>query len=764
MKINKLCRFLLLLLLIPIVVFAQKKESPSFYYGFNERIEINKQPNKVILRTALVSNEDEINRLFRRELPFMPVIEVKVLNGMSKDFKITFNQFVNVNELFQALQGKIEVASLHHCFKTDDLELYPTNEIVMRPLKGASYLELQKLNTRFNANVEAGASFLKITVPASLDVIEVANQYQESGQVKFAHPDFIAKTEKFGIPNDEYFDKQFALHNTGQVINDGNSGAVDADVDAPEAWDITTGDINIIVAVIDEGVTFDHPDLPASRQLVLNGSNFAAPFDSSDVDNPSPTFNGNHGNACAGIIAATQNNGLGVTGVAPGVTIMPVRIPYGNIPSSVYAEAFELAWKGGADVLSNSWGYGGAVNPNLFPVIVDALIDATTLGRQGLGSVVTFSSGNTANHVANNSGVISFPSNVEVDGLLTVGASDRYDQQANYSGTSNTGSPNNQIIDIVAPSHKAYCSQIGTEHFEVWTIDMPGLSGYNPWVGFVCGPLLPFEELPTNGIDPFSFTGRMGGTSSAAPMVAGIAALALSLDATMTQLDVFELLTTTADDVGEYTYTDSWSPELGHGRVNAFKVVHSLSACLMELNLSGTETITYSYQAQNFIKSTQSIEPVADIEYRAGNKIMMMPGFIAREGCVFETFVGVSCSTPKTKNSSPLSSNSDASLYNAQPLLSQTNNKMVNFDLGLTVIPNPFYTTTTLSFQIDQPSEIDLAIYDLNGRKVKQLEQGFLNKGSHQFAWKAEGTPPGIYLARLVHEERVHTVRIVLTR
>jgi hypothetical protein len=75
-------------------------------------------------------------------------------------------------------------------------------------------------------------------------------------------PDFIVQFELFTIPNDPYFNKQYYFHNTGQT-----GGINDADIDAPEAWNISTGSSNIIVAVVDEGI-MSHPDLPASRIVV----------------------------------------------------------------------------------------------------------------------------------------------------------------------------------------------------------------------------------------------------------------------------------------------------------------------------------------------------------------------------------------------------------------------------------------------------------------------------------------------------------------
>ncbi|UJP65845.1 S8 family peptidase [Mongoliitalea daihaiensis] len=196
-----------------------------------------------------------------------------------------------------------------------------------------------------------------------------------------------------------------------------------------------------------------------------------------------------------------------------------------------------------------------------------------------MGSVVVFAAGNTAHHAAPvpNPGVILFPANVTVPGVLTVGASDRDDLQANYSPTSNPGSHNNQMIDIVAPSHRAYSCQIPTETREVYTIDIPGTPGYNPVKERDCfnaSPLPPLGSvLPNTGAQHLDFTARFGGTSAACPQVAAAAALVLSVRPGLTQMEVFNILTQTADEVGGYVYTNGRSNELGFGRLNVCRAL-----------------------------------------------------------------------------------------------------------------------------------------------------------------------------------------------
>ncbi len=327
---------------------------------------------------------------------------------------------------------------------------------------------------------------------------------------------------------------------------------------------MSRGSSNVIIAVLDEGVTPDHPDLPNTRQVRLNCSNFA----DGNPNDPSPTNNMNHGNAAAGVIAATQNNNQGITGVCPNCRIMPVRIfdtnPSVHLTPAQIADAIDFARFNGAHIISNSWSYRSE-NPNLHPVIVSAIQTATTQGRGGLGCVVVFAAGN--NTLSN--GFVHFPANVNIPGVLTVGASDRYDRKAFYSPLGNPASPNNQLIDVVAPSHRAYPWQIAGETFEAWSIDIPNNAGYNPWPAGGINPPPVGEQLPNSGTNFLAYTGRFGGTSHSCPVVAGIAGLILSLNPNFTQQQVFDLITSTAERVGGYVYTNGRSNEMGFGRVNA---------------------------------------------------------------------------------------------------------------------------------------------------------------------------------------------------
>ena len=250
-------------------------------------------------------------------------------------------------------------------------------------------------------DVEPTQYTFRWTPEADGNPLIIANMFFDSLDCEWATPDFTVQGEFFyDPPTDTYFQNQYYLHNTGQEPIPGEgAGVVDADIDALEAWDISLGNSDITVAVIDEGVEA-HEDLQSSRILPgydFIGFNYHNP--SSDSD-PSPDGNEAHGMACAGIIAASHN-GTGVAGIAPNCKILPVKIGdyRGYLPEqpSRVADAVDYAWHNGqADVINGSWGYYYKYEelPKYLYPIRDAVNRAMNQGREGLGTVCVFAAGN----------------------------------------------------------------------------------------------------------------------------------------------------------------------------------------------------------------------------------------------------------------------------------------------------------------------------------------------------------------------------------
>ena len=350
------------------------------------------------------------------------------------------------------------------------------------------------------------------------------------------------ETERTGVfPNDEYFPMQWHLYNTGQ-----SGGTPVADIRAPEAWEITTGDPNIVIAVLDTGVDSSHPDLVNN---LVPGYDFYG-----NDDQPYPALDDighAHGTICAGLIAAQGNNFIGVSGVTWNCNLMPIRAYVwgnpGTTPQSDIATALRWAADCGADILSNSWG------DNIpLPIVHSAIEDITKpggVGRNGKGCIMFFSSGN-------GSGSIRWypPKYPEV---IVVGATEHNDRRLDYSDYG-------PELDIVAPSGAVYNDKGQYGWFgNIWSTDIVGSPGVN--------------NRDPNIID---YTDKMAGTSAACPIAAGVAALILSIEPALTNDEVRHFLERSAKDLGDPGRDDYY----GWGRVDARAALDMVLAYRCDLN------------------------------------------------------------------------------------------------------------------------------------------------------------------------------------
>jgi subtilisin family serine protease len=245
---------------------------------------------------------------------------------------------------------------------------------------------------------------LRLQDPKAVNPLEAANALFESGLVEWAQPNFIQQYKRSFTPNDPRLSRQW--HLTGR-----DKGTPTAHVRVFKAWDIELGNPAITIAVVDDGVQRDHPDL--AENIFVNpgetpgngvdddGNGFTDDvngWDFSNNDNdPSPFIlddpDGDfHGTAVAGVAAARGDNGEGGSGACPLCTILPVKIFNANsiVDDAGIASAIRYA-ASLADVVNNSWSGGGESS-----VIQSALQDANTQGRGGRGAVVLFAAGNSA--------------------------------------------------------------------------------------------------------------------------------------------------------------------------------------------------------------------------------------------------------------------------------------------------------------------------------------------------------------------------------
>jgi subtilisin family serine protease len=233
-------------------------------------------------------------------------------------------------------------------------------ELVVRFKPGVSAAEQSEIAATRGGRVERALLLPRtklVRLPAGASVRAAAAAFSRRADVEFAEPNWIYRLS--AVPNDTRFGE---LHGLNQ--------ANDADIDAPQAWDVTTGNSSVIVAVLDSGVAYQHPDLagnmwqnddpPGSGDNDSNGFvDDAVGWDFIQNDNTPFDYNG-HGTHVAGTIGAQGNNALGVTGVNWDVSVMALRAAdaNGSVPNTAAANAITYACANGADIVNGSFGGG----------------------------------------------------------------------------------------------------------------------------------------------------------------------------------------------------------------------------------------------------------------------------------------------------------------------------------------------------------------------------------------------------------------------
>jgi len=333
---------------------------------------------------------------------------------------------------------------------------------------------------------------LEVELEPGQTIEEVVTAYNNDPVVEYAELNYIVSIDL--PPNDPLYPIQWPLNNTGQIYPESGKynhppGTPDCDIDAPEAWDIYTGSSEVIVAVVDTGVDYNHRDLQTNMWTNASG-HYGYDFVNNDSD---PIDDHGHGTHCSGIIAAEGNNGLDITGVCWNAKIMALKFldSVGSGWTSDAVNAFYYAIENGADVTSNSWG-GGEYSQ----FMQDAIDYAYSQGV-----VMVASAGNNGNNSP------YYPS--YYNHMISVAATDSNDQKASFSTYGDW-------VDIAAPG-----------------VDVLSLRANGTSMGTTYD----------------NYTTVASGTSMACPHVAGAYALLISINPFLTSDEVYEILTDTVDPI-----------------------------------------------------------------------------------------------------------------------------------------------------------------------------------------------------------------------
>jgi subtilisin family serine protease len=444
--------------------------------------------------------------------------KVKKIEPLIKNFKAKRQRMEDLKKKDQAKLTKKE----RHLLKR-----------LKRAPKGAKVPDLGRI---YRIGLESGQS-----APAALA------KYKQNPDVEYAQLNYLQSLHL--TPNDpNYYPEQWALHNDSQwypVPGGGSkSGTTGCDANAPEAWDLNTGSSEVIVAVIDTGVDYNHLDLEDNmwenpNEIPDNGIDdddngyiddiYGYDFDFSDDDRRPSDYYG-HGTHCAGIIAADGNNGIDVTGINWTAKIMAVKI-FPNAYEHVCFEGIVYAADNGAEVLSNSW--GPRYRHPSAPVIEEAIDYA-----YALGCVIVFSAGN-------NNDDVGYYSPANHSKTIAVAATDSNDEKASFS---NYG----DLIDVSAPG-----------------VDILSLRGIGTDMYGNGEHLYPYGDANATMY-------ICSGTSMACPYAAGLAALCLAENSNLKPEDVRMLM--------KFNATKLDDPNLGAGRIDAYETLNAIPPNFPEPN------------------------------------------------------------------------------------------------------------------------------------------------------------------------------------
>lgn len=383
-------------------------------------------------------------------------------------------RLVRVVELWQVDPATSQATSVSR-------EMFLADQLIVKAAPGVNESALQSRLESSGMVVDAMITDRTYTVrlgKADLDAVPEALQFLSARPelAEAAEPDGVGFGS--GTPNDSRFSEQWGLHNTGQL-----SGAVDADVDGPEFWDIMESAPGIVIAVLDSGLNFTHPDLQNIAwinpgEVANDGADNDASGRIDDVNgwdfvnnDKNPADDHGHGSNVTGIIAANRNNGQGIAGMLGGVRILVCKILNSSNSGSTsnLIAATTYARQRGVPVM----------NLSLQNYPYNATLNSEFTACQNAGIVLCICAGNQG---VNNDTTPNYPSSHTQSNIISVGNHDRTDNR--WSGSFNPSNYGLVSVDLFAPGRDILAPILGSSYSSY-----TGTSQATPFVTAVCGAI-----------------------------------------------------------------------------------------------------------------------------------------------------------------------------------------------------------------------------------------------------------------------------------
>lgn len=426
--------------------------------------------------------------------------------------------------LAQALLAQRPIIQVYPVLQRGAGQAYAAQNLILRAAPGQLEAMLGKALPLLDATLLrrsriADTALIAVGERFAQDAIEASRWLAEHpgllGAV-VAEPDIYRTLRPKAVVNDPMFAQQWHLDR----VDDSVPG--EGSIKVQGAWDVTKGDPQVVIAVVDTGTDMNHPDLV---------DNIVGGFDASaDDEDPeaecSSSYDGageaascpankpyreSHGTSVCGTSAGRGDNNLGTSGVCPLCSLMPVRLLGDETTSGLStAETFVRAVDDGAWVINNSWGPGVSYFFPLTETERGALHYARTQGRGGRGTLIVFAAGNESSDVGSD----SYARDADVMGIAASSNLDDWSYYSNYGAE----------IDVAAPSSAGATDR---DSYGIVCADYAGGEGY------AAG----------------DYTTDFGGTSAASPVVAGLAGLILSANPKLTADQVRVILTSTAEKI-----------------------------------------------------------------------------------------------------------------------------------------------------------------------------------------------------------------------